>query len=978
MDPAPGQPTASSATGAALANALRAGVRGEVCFDALSRAIHATDASIYEIVPLGVVQPEGADDVVAAVRACRDAKTPIVARGAGTGLTGGAIGSGVVLDLSHHMHRIGEVDVEARTVDVEPGVVLDQLNNHLARHGLQFAPDVATASRATIGGMIANNSCGAHSIIYGRTVDHVAQLDVVLADSERVTFRAGPDTRAGDDRTTQIEADLARIRDDVHGEIARRFPKVLRANGGYGLDRLGAPGDPAEAVKVLCGSEGTLGIVVRARLRLVPIPRQTGLVVLHFDGVSAALGATPAALEHKPAAVELIDRRILDAGRADPTHEGCHDFLRGDPSALLVVELIEDDADRLAERLDGLIRDMNTRGHGFAAVAVPEPARQAEVWNLRKSGLGLLMSRPGDRQPYAFVEDTAVEPARLQEYIDRVSAVLTREQVEAGYYAHASAGCIHVRPALNLRHAADVDRMRRIAESVSDLVLEFGGSMTGEHGDGIVRSCWLEKMYGPKITAAFRKVKALFDPAGLLNPHKIVDPHPMTEHLRYGPDFVPARVKTHLDFSAYAASPEHGEADPATGVTGLAGMCSGVGQCRNRGIGSMCPSYMGTGDERHTTRARANALRIALSNRSLLDGLDDPHLAEVMDLCLSCKACKTECPTGVDMARLKAEYLSHRTLTHGVSRRSRFIVDMPARLASASRFPGTTSAVLQSRPVRWLVERRYRLDRRIPPPRLARRTFRLWFRQHLKDRAHRPAPYGSVAYLVDPWTNYFTPQVGIAAVSLLERAGFAVYCPRTLGCERPAISRGLLTEAKLLATANVRILGRVVGPGVPIVGTEPSSLLTLIDETPELVPTHAARRIAAQAMLIEHLLLRVLKKDPSALVFKPRTVPLQYHAHCHQKAIVGSADAMAVMRSAWGDDVSLIDTGCCGMGGSFGHEVEHYDAARAIGEERLFPVVRNRGEAEIAVSGYSCRTHIEHHTRAPVKHFVEYLADALG
>ncbi|UCC31468.1 MAG: FAD-binding protein [Phycisphaerales bacterium] len=971
MNRGPAHSEIQTEPGPILAETLRGRIKGDVRFDALSRTIYATDASIYEITPLGVVLPKDADDVVSAVNECRKLGISVIPRGAATGLTGGTVGPGLQLDLSRYMDRIGPLDLSARTITVEPGVVLDELNAHLAPHGLQFAPDVATSSRATIGGMIANNSCGARSVVHGRTVDHVLELTLVLPDGEVVTFSQPPGPSDSDDQSTKtraerIERGLARIRDEYFSEIQQRFPKVLRSNGGYGLDRLGPPGDRADPIKIICGSEGTLGIVVGAELKLVPTPEHTALAVLHFDHLLDALGVTPAVLRHKPAAVELVDRPILEAGRAHPTIRTQCGFLSGDPSAILIVEFHGDNATVLASAIDDLAADSDAAKSAFTVTKVLDSREQANVWSLRKAGLGLLMSKPGDDQSHAFVEDTAVDPLRLRDYIERFSAILDREGVEAGCYAHAGVGCIHVRPVINLKKADDIKRMRRIAEAVNDLVLEFGGTITGEHGDGISRSCWLERLYGPRIIAAFTEVKRLFDPDNLLNPHKIVDPYPMTEHLRYGPSLASQSVKTHLDFSL------HG------GMAGLAQMCSGVGQCRQRLVDGMCPSYMATNDETHTTRARANALRVALSNRGLLDGLDDPHLEEVMDLCISCKACKTECPTGVDMARLKAEYLSRRHLVHGVSRRARLIADMPHRLALAGRFPRLANLVTQSKPLRTLAERMYGLDRRVPPPRLARRTFRSWFDRHRKASRGRRPSRGTVVYFVDTWTNYFTPQVGVAAVKLLERAGFVVACPRTLCCGRPAISQGLLTDAKQLAELNVRKLARFAAAGVPIVGTEPSCTLTLVDEYPQLMRTSAARKIASQTMTLETFLQRVLADDPNALTFTSRKIPLLYHAHCHQKAIVGSADALELLHNASGGAASEINSGCCGMAGAFGHEVEHYEVSRAIGEQRLFPAIRNRGDAQIAVSGFSCRQQIQHHTGVRAIHVIEHLANALA
>ncbi len=946
-----------------LAEALVGCMHGEVRFDRLTRAIYATDASIYEMTPAVVVFPRTIDDVAAIVDVCRARGVPVTARGAGTGLTGGALGDGVLIDLSRHLNRIGHLDPTARTIDVEPGVVLDELNAHLAPHGFQFAPDVATASRATIGGMIANNSCGAHSVLYGRTVDHIVALNVVTSDG-RITSFHGSAASSTEDAGARLGRELASLRDRDYEEITKRFPGILRSNCGYGLDRLGSPGTPADPIKILCGSEGTLGIVVGATLRVVPLPKHRGLVLLHFERMSDALAATPAILAHKPAAIELIDRLIIHAGRSNPVLFGRCGFLKGDPAAVLIVEFFDDDAVPLTDRIDRFIACGEVPA-AYTVSKVLHGAKQTDVWSLRKSGLGLLMSKPGDRQPHAFVEDTAVDPSRLRDYIERFSAILEREHVEAGIYAHASVGCLHIRPVLNLKKADDVERMHRIAHDVSNLVMEFGGTVTGEHGDGIARSTWIAKQYGPRIVQAFRDVKLLFDPDGLFNPNKIVDPGPMTEPLRLGPDFASRGVKTYLDFSAHQ------------GMAGLAGMCSGVGACRQQLDGTMCPSYRATRDERDSTRARANALRVALSNRGVLDGLDDPALAEVMDLCVSCKACKTECPTGVDMARLKLEFLAQRHLTHGASPRDRLVADLPGLLARASRFPRLANAIGGSKILRAILDRRYGFDRRVAPPRLAHRTFRSWFRRHRKARPDPPAPRGPVVYFVDTWTNYYTPQTGIAAVQLLERLGFHVCCPETLCCGRPAISKGFLAEATESARTNIRRLERVAAASTPIVGTEPSCLLTLVDEYPQLVRSRAARNIASRAVLIETLIRRVLDENPAALGDLKPSSPVLYHTHCHQSAIVGSEDAVALMRHVWGNRAGEIDSGCCGMAGSFGHEKEHYDVARRIGEERLFPAVRARSGAVIAASGFSCRHQIEHHTGVQPRHLIEYLAEAL-
>ena len=941
---------------------LRSAISGEVRHDRLSRALYATDASIYQIVPDGVALPKSPADVAAAVRICAEHGIPLTARGAGTGLTGGAVNRGIQLDCSRYLTGVSDIDPQRRTVHVQAGVVLDELNAQLSSYGLYFAPDVATSSRATVGGMIANNSCGARSVLVGRTVDHVVRLDAVLSDGSTCTW--GPGATPHDNPLAQrCEETLAAVAREQADEISARFPNVLRRNGGYALDRLRTDNGRINAETIICGSEGTLAVVVGATLKLSPLPKKRGLVVVHFDDLLASLAAVPIILGHKPAAVELVDQMILDATRANPALARRRWFLDGAPTAILIVELFDDEDAAMARRLDALVTDLKGRRVGYAWPTIDEPARQADVWEVRKAGLGLLMSKPGDEQPHTCIEDAAVDPARLHDYIARLGQILAEEGVsQVGYYAHASVGLLHVRPVLNLKTRAGIERLRRISDRASSLALEFGGTFTGEHGDGIIRSAWLEKMYGPDIIAAFRRVKHTFDPHGTLNPGKIIDPLPMDANLRFETEPPPHEPATTLDFGAYG------------GMAGLAGMCNGVGQCRQRLVGTMCPSYMATHDETHTTRARANALRMALSNDGLLDGLSDPALDEVFDLCLSCKACQTECPTRIDIARLKAEWLAQRNERLGVPRRSRLIARSIELAAWGCRFAPLSNWLMQSRVVRAFVEHWYGLDRRVPPPRFAGQAFRQWFAQRRQPRAgDRP----QVVYFVDTWVNYYTPGVGQAAVKVLEALGYEVVVPPTVCCGRPLISKGLLGEAKALAEANVAILAPFADRGLPIIGTEPSCIATLVDEQPQFVRTPAARRIAERAQTVETFVGQALEDNPGALRFKGNSPPLLYHGHCHQKALTGTGAALRVLGACVCGGATEIDSGCCGMAGSFGHEVEHYDVAKAIGEQRLFPAVRTRGEARIAVSGFSCRQQIEHHTDAQPRHVIEYVADAL-
>ena len=1061
---------------AALERELRPCLRGELRTDRLSRALYATDASIYEIVPDGVLLPKTADDIAAAVELCGRHGVPLTARGAGTGLTGAAVNRGLQVDCSRYLNRILAVDPAARTVRVEPGVVLDELNAALKPHGLHFAPDVATSSRATLGGMIAINSCGSRSILYGRTVDHVRNLDLVLADGSRCTW--GRDVPPPDNPLAQqCEQVLAQVVTEHADEIAARYPKVLRSNGGYALDRVRMVDGRPNVETLLCGSEGTLAVVVAATLKLTPLPKCKGLLTLQFAELMPALEAVAVALEHAPAAVELIDDLILRATESNPTMAPRRWFVDGRPKAVLACELFDEEPERLDRRLRDLHADLRRRSAGTGYRLTTDAARQADVWELRKAGLGLVMSTPGDRQPYAFIEDAAVDPRRLPEYIGRLDQLLKDEQIdEIGYYAHASVGCLHVRPVLNLKRQDDIDRMRRIAERVSRLVCEFGGTISGEHGDGIVRSQWLELMYGPRILAAFGEIKRAFDPAGILNPGKIVDPLPMTDNLRLGAEYRTRDVPTTLDFSTYG------------GMAGLAEMCTGVGQCRQRLVGTMCPSYMATGDERHTTRARANALRMALSNRGLLDGLDDPALDAVMDLCLSCKACKTECPTGTDLARLKAEWLGQRNARRGVPRRARLIAASLTKAAWGCRLAPLSNWLMQAAPTRVLLEYLFGLDRRVPPPRFARTTFRQWFAQ----RGPRSAGAGparrsagvsgtplpsreglgegegsdaatappSVVYFVDTWTNFYEPHIGQAVVRVFEALGYNVIVPSTRCCGRPLISQGLLRDAAALAETNVALLAPYAERGIPIVVSEPSCLSTMWDEWPQLVRTPAARQVAAAAVSIETFVAAALRRDgasttlstsgiasctlpqplpereggckgdrestdsplPQPLpgregseVGSPHRPPSQggpqggrsfrppnaaallqplpgtegdcgasnarsflYHGHCHQKALLGTADAMELLTACSAGRAREINSGCCGMAGAFGHEVEHYDVAQAIGEQRLFPAIRARGDADVVASGFSCRQHIAHHTGVTARHVIEIVADALA
>ena len=977
-----------------LTRHLAAAVRGEVRFDEISRVLYSTDASIYQILPLGVVIPRDADDVAATLRVCAEEGVPVLPRGAGTSLAGQAIGRAVVIDCSKYMDRILAIDPAAGVARVQPGVVQDHLNAALAPYRLRLGPDTATSNRATLGGMIGNNSAGARSIVYGKMVDHVVGLQVLLWDGSELT--TGPLDDAALDARRQApsrEGELYRTVLEVlevHAEeIDRRYPRLLRRVAGYNLPELRAR--PFNLSRLLVGSEGTLGVVTEATVRVVPRPQHAVVGVVHFRDLLEALEATQLLLPHGPSAVELLDRHVLEMTRAQLEYARRMTFVQGDPAALLVVEFSGDDADELRARLDAAQRALQQAGAGYAVVRAEDPAAQDNIWQVRKAGQGLLQGVKGERKPIAFVEDTAVPPERLAPYIRRVQAILARHGVQAAIYAHASVGCLHVRPYLNLKDAADVATMRAIAEEVGALVLEFGGAFSGEHGDGLVRSWFLERYYGPTLYGAFRRLKQAFDPHGLLNPGKIVDAPPMTEHLRYGPSYRTLALPTRFDWSRDG------------GLAGAVEMCSGVGACRKTTEGTMCPSYMVTREERHSTRGRANLLRAVLSGVLPPEDLTGPRLYEALDLCLECKGCKAECPANVDLAKLKYEFLNRYHATHGVPLRARLFADIHRLSRAGAALAPLSTWVAQAAPTRWVLERVVGIDRRRPLPPFARPTFDAWWRRRTPRHAGGNGATGArppVVLFADTFLRFHCPEVGRAAVQVLEHLGYAVHVPPVVCCGRPMISKGLLDRAATQIRENVRRLLPYARAGVPIVGCEPSCLLTFRDEAPELVTDEDTRAVAQGALLIDEFLFRhvqargwtapgatrtepgpvaggAVPRTPAAVAGgAPRKVLL--HGHCHQKALVGLHAAAGVLRAA-GCQVDVVDAGCCGMAGSFGFEREHYDLSLAIGERRLLPAVRRQpADVEVVAMGVSCRQQIVHGTGRRARHLVEVLAAVLS
>jgi FAD/FMN-containing dehydrogenase/Fe-S oxidoreductase len=962
----------------ALRLELEQQISGEVRFDPLSRALYSTDASVYQIAPLGVVIPRSADDLVHTVRVARRHGCSITARGGGTSQAGQAIGAGLQVDTSKYLNRVLEVNVAERWARVEPGVVLDELNAQLRPHGLRFAPDISTASRATIGGMIANNSSGARSVVYGKTIDHVLALDVILADGSAAHFGALDSVAL--DRLCAADTIEARgcraVRDlaaSCREEIDRRFPKVLRRVGGYNLDEfVGAPSPskPFNLAKIVVGSEGTLALVSAATIALVPLPKAKAVLAIEFEELLDALAATPAILQHRPSAIEVMDRFILDHARESPTLDALRrSILQGDAGALLCVELYDESTDDLQPRLAALERELASSGRRCRWRRAETASDQARIWSFREAALGLSMAMKGDDKSLSFVEDTAVAPEKLRDYIERFLRIVASHGTRAGVYAHASVGCLHVRPVVNLKTADGVARFESIANAIADLVLEFGGALSGEHGDGLVRGPFTEKMFGPLLYDAFRSVKRAFDPDGVFNPGKIVDTPPLTANLRYGARYQTPNPTTYFDFA------EH------DGMGRAVEMCSGLGACRKKLDGTMCPSYMATLEEQHSTRGRANALRLAMSGGLAGAGLSDADVFDVLDLCLECRACKAECPVGVDVGRFKSEFLAGYWKRSGTPLRARAIGHISTMLKIGSVSPSLTNAVARSGIGRRIGESLLGVDRRRTLPSLAARTFAQQFaKRAARTSDQQPATSNQqpatsnrrVVLFADTFTNYCHPEIGIAAADVLEAGGVAVDVIPHACCGRPLISQGLLEAARTSAMRNVDALFETAAHGHPIVFLEPSCLSAVREDAPALLRGDAQRRaktIGDASVLFEDFLDRQWTAGAVSLPLRPGPSAIVLHGHCHQKAMGLMPASRALLARVPRSSLVDLDAGCCGMAGSFGYAREHYDVSRKIGERRLLPAARDlKDDAVLVASGTSCREQVAHFTGVEARH----------
>jgi FAD/FMN-containing dehydrogenase/Fe-S oxidoreductase len=972
---------------------LREETRGEVLFDAASRGRYATDASIYQIVPHGVFVPRDADDVATALAIARDAKVPVLPRGAGTSQCGQAVGAALVVDCTKHLRRVLDVNAQARTATVEPGLVLDHLNAQLKPHGLWYPVDVSTSAQATLGGMAGNNSCGSRSIAYGNMVHNVAGASAWLADGSLLDF--GP-VEAMTGRAKSIADFVRGLAEQHRAEIEAHWPKVLRRVAGYNLDIFHPQSErpytddrSVNLAHLLVGSEGTLAFTRSLTLKLADLPRGRVLGIVNFPTFRAAMDAAQHIVKLGPTAVELVDRIMIELALENPAFKPTMaSALIGKPAAILLVEFVGDGALAKLKDLGALMGDLGLPG---SVVEMPNEAAQKALWEVRKAGLNIMMSLKGDGKPVSFIEDCAVPLAHLADYTDALTEVFTRHGTHGTWYAHASVGTLHVRPILDMRRDGAV-RMRAIAEEASALVRRFKGAYSGEHGDGLCRGEWIEWQFGPRINDALRAIKRELDPAGLFNPGKIIDPPRMddTALMRFPPTYKRIDIKPLLDWSAWNVQNDpvtEATTAPGTGGDATGGfaaaveMCNNNGHCRKFDAGTMCPSYRVTRDEKHLTRGRANTLRLALSGQLGPDAFTGDAMAETMDLCVGCKGCKRDCPTGVDMAKMKIEFLAHHKARHGWTLRDKLIARLPDYAHALSAVPWLANLRDALPGAAALSERWLGLSAKRSLPKWRRDTF--WrSRTRFASREETLAAPKAAVLFVDTFNGSFETDNALAAARVLHAAGYTLHTVRKASgghhcCGRTFLAAGMVAEAKVKAEALIDALLPFASVGIAIVGLEPSCLLTLRDEALVMGLGAKARTVADHALLFEEFVAREAKAGRFALDFAPLERPLLVHGHCHQKAFGAAGVILDVLRLIPGAQPELIESSCCGMAGSFGYEAAHHAVSMQMAELSLLPAVRKVPNAIVVADGTSCRHQIADGAGREALHAARLLARQL-
>lgn len=985
---------------------LREQLAGDLYTDQTQRILYATDASAYREIPVAVTRPASVDDIKKIIAFARSTGGSVIPRGAGTSLAGQVVGPGIVMDISRHLNRILEFNAAERWVRVEPGVILGELNRFLAPHSLQFGPETSTANRCCMGGMLGNNSCGAHSIIHGSVRDHILEVDAVLSDGSDAHFQALTTEEFtakcnGDPELleTKIYRNLRDTLSDAHNaeEIRSEYPHpgLRRRNNGYALDALlntdpfTGNGEKINICKLLAGSEGTLAFTTSMKLNLVPLTEdRTGLLCAHFSSLQDAVRANIIALKHRPAAVELIDDYILNCTKDNIEQSRNRFFVKGDPMVVLLIEIIRPTYEEIRETAAAMERDMLAAGYGYHFPLLTEAGEMARVWELRKAGLGVLLNIPGRKKSVQVIEDTAVLPEFFPEYIEEAAAVLKKHGLSCAYYAHIATGELHLSPLLDLKDPDDIRTFRGLAEDIARLVKKYRGSLSGEHGDGRLRGEFIPLMLGQHNYSLLRQLKKTWDPYGIFNPGKITDTPPITENLRY-----PAGERRGFPGKVFEFPEEEG-------ILYAAEKCSGSADCRKSALmgGTMCPTFMATGDEDKSTRARANILREFLTRSEKKEPFDHEEIYRVMDLCISCKACKSECPSNVDVARLKAEFLQHYYDLHHVPFRAWLIAWLPRLYMPGMLVRPLTNFVTGTA----LFKRIIGFSVRRPIPSLSPVTLRTWEKRHGRKNSKsgvtgtgalagkpgtsvqsgNPGTKGTVHLFADEFTNYNESDIGIKAVILLEKLGYTVVIPRHRESGRTFLSKGLLRSARKIAVQNILMLRDVVTEERPLVGIEPSALLTFRDEYPEMAGNSLAedaRRLAGNALLFEEFICREIDRGnitSDSFTVQPKKILL--HGHCQQKAVASTAPTIRMLSLPAGYEVEEINDGCCGMAGAFGYEKEHYDLSMKIGEMVLFPAVRTAtAETVITAPGTSCRHHIADGTGRKALHPVEVMYDAL-
>jgi FAD/FMN-containing dehydrogenase/Fe-S oxidoreductase len=968
--------------------ALARELEGEFYMDETTRLLYATDASAYREIPLAVAVPKTERDIERLIAFAANNSTSLIPRTAGTSLAGQVVGSGIVVDVSKYFNRVVEVNAEEGWAIVQPGVVRDDLNRQLASYGMFFAPETSTANRAMIGGMIGNNSCGSNSVVYGSVREHLLAVDAYLSDGSRVNFQALTkeeyDHRCAGRSNPGLESAVYQHINDVLSDrenlatIEREFPKrsVTRRNTGYALDMLARmkpftqDGEPFNFCSLIAGSEGTLAFVVKARIQLTPLPAPyKRLVCIHCGSIDESLRANLIALKFQPSAVELMDHYVFEATKRNRGQAENRFFIEGDPKAILVTELTRDNEAVLVSDTEALIAELRSLGLGYSYPVVAG-GDIAKVWELRKAGLGLLSNVPGDEKPVPVIEDTAVDVADLPAYIAEMNVLLRKHDLYSVHYAHAGSGELHLRPILDLKSSKGVKLFRTIAEETAALVKRYHGSLSGEHGDGRLRGEFIPRMVGEHNYALMKELKRVWDPKRIFNPGKITDTSPMDTHLRFERDVATPEFETMLDFS------------DTQGILRAAEQCNGSGDCRKTELtgGTMCPSYMATRNERDTTRARANILREMLHGAKKTNPFAHEEIREVMDLCLSCKGCKSECPSNVDIGKLKQEWQYQYYKEKGVPFRSRLIGHFASGMRLASRIPWGYRLVfgnaLLGNVAKWVMG--FARERSMPA--LSRKTWRNWFEKDFAPTVKSPKK--TVFIFIDELLDYNEAEIGCTAVMLLDKLGYAVkYVPhRESG--RSFLSKGLLKQAKRLAIENVSVFSKVIDDKSPLIGVEPSAILTFRDEYPDLLrgeEKEKAKKIATNTFMIEEFLARELDAGAIDLtLFRHAAKTIKLHGHCQQKALSSLTPVKKILSRLGSNQVHIIRSGCCGMAGSFGYEKEHYDLSMKVGELVLFPIVRQQpADVVIAASGTSCRHQVKDGTGRKAQHPVEIIWDCL-